>query len=52
MKTLKTIAIKCATMLASVSLALAVMTSNSTCYVFSYQPSPPKGLSKYINSKR
>lgn len=29
------------------SLALAVMTSNATCFWFSYQPNIPEGLRRY-----
>lgn len=29
------------------ALALAIMTANSTCYFFTYQPDVPKSLDKY-----
>lgn len=32
---------------APLALALAIMTANSTCYFFSYQPDVPKSLDKY-----
>lgn len=32
---------------APLALALAIMTANSTCYFFSYQPDVPQGLEKY-----
>lgn len=33
--------------MAPFALALAIMTANSTCYFFSYQPDVPKSLNKY-----
>ena len=32
---------------APLALALAIITANSTCYFFSYQPDVPKSLDKY-----
>lgn len=32
---------------APLALALAIMTANSTCYFFTYQPDVPKSLDKY-----
>lgn len=32
---------------APLALALAIMTANSTCYCFTYQPDVPKSLDKY-----
>ena len=32
---------------APLALAMAIMTANSTCYFFSYQPDLPKSLDKY-----
>lgn len=38
---------KTSRLVAPFALALAIMTANSTCYFFSYQPDVPKGLDKY-----
>lgn len=32
---------------APIALALAILTANSTCYFFSYQPDVPKSLDRY-----
>ena len=32
---------------APLALSLAIMTANSTCYCFTYQPDMPKSLDKY-----
>ena len=34
---------------APLALALAIMTENSTCFCFTYQPTPPACLKKYRN---
>ena len=38
---------KTSRLVAPFALVLAIMTANSTCYFFSYQPDVPKGLDKY-----
>lgn len=38
---------KTSRLVAPFALALAIMTANSTCYFFSYQPDVPKSLDKY-----
>jgi cyclic lactone autoinducer peptide len=38
---------KSSKIIAPFALALAIMTANSTCFFFSYQPDVPKSLDKY-----
>ena len=47
MKNFKEFIAKHTAVIAPLALAIAIMTANSTCYIFSYQPTPPKSLSKY-----
>ena len=39
----------CGNIAAAMSLALAILTVNSTCWLFSYQPDIPDSMSKYTN---
>lgn len=39
---------KCSTIAAPLALALAILTMNSTCWLFSCQPEIPDSMSKYI----
>lgn len=42
--TMKKILIRFSKLIAPLSLALAIMTSNATCYFFTYQPNEPEKL--------
>lgn len=39
-------------LIAPLALALAVMSSNATCFFFTYQPDVPKDIEKYRASHR
>lgn len=39
---------KCSIVTAPLALALAIMTMNSTCWLFSCQPDVPDSMSKYV----
>ena len=47
MKSIKTAVANCLAVIAPLALALAIMTANSTCFVFTHQPTPPSCLAKY-----
>lgn len=47
MKNIKTTIANRLVAIAPLALALAIMTANSTCFVFTHQPTPPLGLTKY-----
>lgn len=47
MKKLKTVLVRVSQIAASAAMALAVLTVNSTCYCYSYQPDIPQALKKH-----
>lgn len=49
---LKKLITKSTEVVAPLALALAVMTANSTCFFFTYQPEVPESLKKYRASHR
>jgi cyclic lactone autoinducer peptide len=46
-KRLSNVLNKVSRIVAPLTLALAIITANSTCYFFSYQPDVPQCLKKY-----
>ena len=47
MMKLKTVLVRVSQIVASAAMALAVLTVNSTCYFYSYQPDIPQALKKH-----
>ena len=47
MMKLKTVLVRVSQIVASAAMALAVLTVNSTCYCYSYQPDIPQALKKH-----
>lgn len=47
MTKVKTVFVRISKIMAPVALALAVLTVNSTCFCYSYQPDVPQSLKKH-----